>query len=288
MMRSDRSRASTFRHSSHRDNYHGMPHSDKARFSHDPKSRCCLRVVRRFEPVPDAKQSLTELLSHWTDVLLRARATPPVTPTRPWPASRRTGDSTPSAETRALGTTGHRTDATPDRSLANGSSIAFVLEIGRKKVLFGGDAHADVLVNSIDHYVPHDRKLKLKAIKVPHHGSLANMSIPLLNRLDCKNFLILSNGSFFDHPDKMCIQQIVDHVEKPHLWFNYATPQNGVWLTARTRHSTSHCPAGIAFDGRRILGIVRTTAWTERRGSTDGPGRIGGLSVTPGRTVWVP
>ena len=137
-------------------------------------------------------------------------------------------------------------DDTPDRSLANGSSIAFVLEVGRRKVLLAGDAHADVLVRSINDYIDEDKKLKLQAFKVPHHGSSANMSTELLDRLDCKNFLVSTNGSYFGHPNKMCIQKIVDEVDSPQLWFNYVSKFNSTWL-AEDEGYESHYPSGIEY-----------------------------------------
>lgn len=147
-----------------------------------------------------------------------------------------------------LGDGEERTDDTPDRSLANGSSIAFVLEVGRRKVLLAGDAHHDVLVTSLDHFPGPGKRLKIQALKLAHHGSIANLSTALLDRLDCTNFLISTNGSYFDHPDNMCIETIIEAVDGANLWFNYATEKTTRWLDEdHGQDATVHLPEGITF-----------------------------------------
>ncbi len=211
-----------------------------------PKKPVTLASGAKVRVLSPTKLKLIELLRHWTDVIASEGYTTGDTAE----ALKRLGTdkrlNALAAELDHLGGDDEQDDASADKSLANGSSIAFVLEVGRRKVLFSGDAHHDVLVASIDDYITAPKKLKLQAFKVPHHGSSANMSTALLDRIDCKNFLISTNGSYFEHPSKMCIQQIVDNTDGCHLWFNYATEHNGMWL-AEDEGYESHYPIGIRY-----------------------------------------
>ena len=131
-----------------------------------------------------------------------------------------------------------------DRSVANGSSIAFVLEVGDRRVLLAGDAHHDVLETSIGICHPDGQSMRLDAFKVPHHGSSGNMSTELLRKIDCRDFLISTNGSFFDHPDAKCIELLMS-VPGAQLWFNYSTKQSVDWSRAdKQKTDRFHFPSG--------------------------------------------
>ena len=79
--------------------------------------------------------------------------------------------------------------ARPDPSVANGSSIALLAEFDGRSVLLTGDAHADVLIQSIGQLMRErgkdGQKLKLDAVKLSHHGSGNATTIALLQVLDC-------------------------------------------------------------------------------------------------------
>lgn len=137
---------------------------------------------------------------------------------------------------------------TVDRSKANRSSIAFTLEVPRRKVLFGGDASHEVLKASIDEFTPASKRLKLQAFKVPHHGSASNLSVSLLDRIDCKDFLISTNGSYFNHPDNAAIERIIQRADDANLWFNYATEETALWLDPIFGvEDRVHMPSGLTY-----------------------------------------
>lgn len=115
-----------------------------------------------------------------------------------------------------------------DPSKANGSSIAFLLEYGKRRVLFGADAYAAVLLDSLAR-LPGAKPVKLDAFKIAHHGSRKNVSKELLHAVKCKNYLISTNGKKFSHPSKEAIARIIAYGRKPTLRFNYATKFNDVW-----------------------------------------------------------
>jgi len=117
-----------------------------------------------------------------------------------------------------------------DDSHANGSSIALILEYEGKRILLSGDAFALDLINGIRAYT-NDLPLKLDAFKVPHHGSLKNISSELIECIDCKNWLISTDGTRFKHPDASAIARIIHHSlhKHPSIHFNVKSEFNSWW-----------------------------------------------------------
>jgi hypothetical protein len=120
-----------------------------------------------------------------------------------------------------------------DTSPANGTSIAFIAEFEGKRCLFAGDAHPTVLEASIRRQWPPDGRgqptLRLDAFKLPHHGSKSNLSPELLELVECKRYLISTNGRYFGHPDEEAIARIVVRGGEPVLCFNYHTDKSAAW-----------------------------------------------------------
>ena len=139
-----------------------------------------------------------------------------------------------------------------DTSEANASSIAFLAEFEGKRCLFTGDAHPDVLVRSIrKHLQTHNKtKLEVDAVKLSHHGGKGNTSPELLQLLDCRRFLISSNGNSYKHPHQETIARILVHNGPGvDLLFNYRSDENKVWNDQRLkrRHSyKTHYPSGAS------------------------------------------
>ncbi|HEV2038249.1 MAG TPA: hypothetical protein VGQ96_06550, partial [Candidatus Eremiobacteraceae bacterium] len=121
-----------------------------------------------------------------------------------------------------------------DTSSANGSSIALLAEFDGRSILLTGDAHADVLAQSIKD-LQRERgregeKLKLDALKLSHHGAANATTLELLNCLDCQRFLVSSNGNIFNHPDREAIARVIVTGAVPStLCFNYRSPLNALW-----------------------------------------------------------
>ena len=95
------------------------------------------------------------------------------------------------------------------RPSRNGSSIAFIAEHDGKRVLFGADAHADVLLASLKRGpLAQDDTLGLDVFKVAHHGSKRNVSRELVEALPAKRYLISTSGAIFGHPNPEAIARI--------------------------------------------------------------------------------
>lgn len=110
-----------------------------------------------------------------------------------------------------------------DRSAANGSSICFVFECEGLSVLFAGDARAPTLAASLKRLAEQssNNKVHFDVVKLPHHGSMGNVSDAWLQWVDCQKWLISTNGDVFDHPDVETARLIAGHVTGPALLCNY-------------------------------------------------------------------
>ena len=125
-----------------------------------------------------------------------------------------------------------------DNSEPNGSSIAFLVENEQRDaaVLFTGDAHSSVLAKSVVELLAlrGTRRLRLDALKLPHHGSQHNVTPDLLAKLKCPAFLFSSDGSHgYDHPDDETIKWILADAKsqgiRPALYFNYLSHKTKPW-----------------------------------------------------------
>ena len=99
-----------------------------------------------------------------------------------------------------------------DGSAANGTCIAFILEYGRKRVLFGADAHAKVLTNGLEPLRKAGRRatpVRFDLVKLSHHGSNANISMDMLALIKCRRWLVSTNGDNYAHPDDAAIAKVI-------------------------------------------------------------------------------
>ena len=136
-----------------------------------------------------------------------------------------------------------------DRAPHNGSSITLLAEFAGKSVLLGADAHPQLLAASIDRLLrarkmdPTQDRLRLDAFKVPHHGSQNNLDKAVLDLVDCRNYLISTDGTGFHHPDNEAIARVIAFgrhgTSRPRLWFNYDSEDNRAWKAAalQQRHA---------------------------------------------------
>lgn len=121
-----------------------------------------------------------------------------------------------------------------DPSKANGCSIAFMLEYQGRKLLLSADAHPDVLEAELERLGASPAKpLSIDLFKIPHHGSQNNLSKTLLELLDCKHYLVSTNGNRFRHPDDVAMAKLVKFgTAGSTLHFNYKTHFNRHWEKA--------------------------------------------------------
>ena len=121
----------------------------------------------------------------------------------------------------------------------NGSSITVLAEYAGKSLLLGADVHPLLLAASIDRLMrarkmdPTKDRLRLDAFKLPHHGSQNNLDRGVLDRIQCSNYLVSTDGTTFHHPDNEAIARVIRYGRtgnaRPRLWFNYESDENRPW-----------------------------------------------------------
>jgi beta-lactamase superfamily II metal-dependent hydrolase len=118
----------------------------------------------------------------------------------------------------------------PDTSEANGSSIAFLATFENKSVLFGADAHSDLLKNSLDRVKP-PLVNGVDVLKMSHHGSKGNTDNALVSMLKARHYLVSTNGSIYHHPDDEAIARVLKFgPSEKVLYFNYEKRSNSLWV----------------------------------------------------------
>lgn len=109
-----------------------------------------------------------------------------------------------------------------DTSVANGSSIAFIMEYENKNFLFLADAHPSVVIEGLKTFgYDKDNQLNAEFMKVSHHGSMFNTNKELLQIVKTENYLISSNAAKHGLPNKRTIARIINNNPRAIIRFNY-------------------------------------------------------------------
>ena len=75
--------------------------------------------------------------------------------------------------------------------------------------------------------------LAVDALKLPHHGSQANVIGELIVAAPARHYLVSSNGDTFGHPDDIAIARVVTGAPGgATVWFNYRNPRTERWADA--------------------------------------------------------
>lgn len=109
-----------------------------------------------------------------------------------------------------------------DPSVANGSSIAFILEYEKRNFVFLADAHPSVIVEGLNSFgITTEHKLDAELLKVSHHGSKFNTTAALLELITTNNYLISTNGAKHGLPNKRTAARIIKNNPGATIHFNY-------------------------------------------------------------------
>lgn len=133
-----------------------------------------------------------------------------------------------------------------DDAYSNGSSIAFVLSKEEKNFLFLGDSHPSVIVEGLSKFnYFEDNKLIAEFVKVSHHGSKGNMNIELLKCINSKNYVISTNGSVDQHPNKQLLARLIKENEDCNIYFNYEERMSMIFSEQDRLDYPNFTPIGI-------------------------------------------
>jgi beta-lactamase superfamily II metal-dependent hydrolase len=106
-----------------------------------------------------------------------------------------------------------------DGSVHNGSSISFILEIENKKLLFLADSFHTTILKTLNKL--YENTIDFDLVKLSHHGSKYNISDKLLKKINCKKYIISTDGSIHSHPHKETLAKIINNTPDSELYFNY-------------------------------------------------------------------
>jgi hypothetical protein len=129
-------------------------------------------------------------------------------------------------------------DSDPDSSVPNGSSIVLLVEHRGASVLLAADAFADVLTAGLRGVAAARGldSLPVDAFKLPHHGSMGNVTRAMIEAAPASHYLVSSNGDIFHHPDDTALARVV--LSAPAgatLSFNYRNQRTQRWADPRLR-----------------------------------------------------
>lgn len=112
-----------------------------------------------------------------------------------------------------------------ESTVTNDSSIAFLFVHNEKHILLLGDANPNIVVCALKKLgYNKNNRLEVDLMKISHHGSKYSTSNKLLEIVECKNFLISTNGMRHCHPDKETFSKILKNKridDEVNLYFNY-------------------------------------------------------------------
>lgn len=113
----------------------------------------------------------------------------------------------------------------------NGSSIAIVITYNKKNIVFLGDAHPTVVVNSLKHFkYTSEKPLNAELVKISHHGSKANNNPEMLSLINTKKYIISTNGDRHGHPDKQFLGRLASINSECEIYFNYPEQIETIFL----------------------------------------------------------
>ena len=111
-----------------------------------------------------------------------------------------------------------------DKKIPNGSSIAFVFEYESKKVLFTGDSFPSTVLEGLEKmkFIDKTKKVKFDYIKLSHHASKYNTSDNFLEKIECNNYIVTTQGCN-GKPNKETFARILKYHQPLNIFFNHKT-----------------------------------------------------------------
>ncbi len=117
-----------------------------------------------------------------------------------------------------------------DSSIKNGSSISFILTLNDKRFLFLADSHPKGIVTQLKTLgYSKDKPLEVEVMNVSHHGSKANTNKELLEIVKTENYIISTDSSGHNHPNKRTLARILNVNPNAVFHFNYEHVRNEVF-----------------------------------------------------------
>jgi len=109
-----------------------------------------------------------------------------------------------------------------DKSIENSTSISFMFEYDKKRILLLGDAFPKTIVEGLVETKILEENNCVNYVKLSHHASKGNLNDNLLTYIDCSNYIVSTHGDCTSKlPNKETFARIVKHFNSINLFFNY-------------------------------------------------------------------
>ena len=114
-----------------------------------------------------------------------------------------------------------------DEEGPNSQSIVILIECEGRKVLLPGDCTPNELNNVLHSYNNiNGTPLKLDLLKLPHHGSMRNITKSIVSEIECSNFVVSTKvNRKYCFPNKETVAKLICYRSKAdetiNIWFNY-------------------------------------------------------------------
>jgi len=135
-----------------------------------------------------------------------------------------------------------------DTSVPNLSSLVVLAEVGKKRILFTGDARGDKVLEGLElvGLLKKDGKSKIKVdvLKCPHHGSDRNIDPIFFRRIPADHYIFSGNGQH-GNPERATLQMLLDERgdEEFTIHLTYPIPDIDVERKAEAKkHGKSFSP----------------------------------------------
>ena len=100
-----------------------------------------------------------------------------------------------------------------DTSVANLSSVVLLAEVGKKRILFTGDARGDKIIEGLElvGLLKNDGKstIHVDVLKAPHHGSDRNVEPVFFRRITADHYVFSGNGEH-GNPERETLKMLLD------------------------------------------------------------------------------
>lgn len=113
-----------------------------------------------------------------------------------------------------------------DSSIENKASISFILSYKDKNIAFLGDSHAECIIEAIDKFWNGEQ---IHLVKLPHHGSKKNVSLELLEKLNCDKYVICHQNQVY----KDTLARIMKFNDTANIYCNYNWWLNSDFFTEK-------------------------------------------------------
>lgn len=151
------------------------------------------------------------------------------------------------------------TDDSQDKSIANRTTVVILAETTFQRVLLTGDVTPNHLSDILDRLAEEDgtERVRLDHIKLPHHGSYRSLSKLIIEKIDCKSFIISTNSKKHYLPNKRALIKILLYLkrndEEIEFLFNYEEALNNLDISAqeqkkyRIKLTKNNQPYGVSI-----------------------------------------